>query len=262
MPTPSSQIANTKAVHSELEVGANVKISQNIDMVSNKTSSPAHSHSLQVNPEELLNSPNTAATLAAQSGLAQQDPATELARLEAAKKMFDDLDASANGLEFMKKSQDLGAFLNEETIKACKRLIEHDRRQLLKDANSSSLSSIDGLDPQSKRRSWHAAIAGQGEPSANVSLVDQSAFNFPGQSAASKEAKQKSMADFCSGPLEHTSSSALNLPSSPPRGLAQSSTSLEQHQQLLRHPTVGLKKTNLLDPVSYTHLTLPTIYSV
>jgi len=109
---------------------------------------------------------------------------------------------NANDLEFMKKSQDLGAFLNEETIKARKRLTEHDRRQLLKDANSSSLSNIDGLDPQSKRRSWHAAIAGQGEPSANVSLVDQAAFNFPGQSAASEEARQKSMVDFCSGPLE------------------------------------------------------------
>ena len=247
IPTPTNQSVNVPIVHSELELGANVKISQNIDMVSNNTTSPTHSHAPQINPEELLNSPNTAATLAAKAKLEQSDPAAELARLEAAKRTFDDLAANANDLEFMKKSQDLGAFLTEETVKARKRLTEHERRQLLKDANSSVLANIDGLDPQSKRRSWHAAIAGQGEPSANVSLVDQSAFNFPGQSTASEEAKQKSMVDFCSDPLEHTSSSALNSPCLPPRGLARSSMSLEQHQQLLRHPTVGLKKVNLLD---------------
>ena len=211
VPTPVNQPANAPEVHSELEVGANVKISQNIDTVSSKTVSPIHSHAPQINPEELLNSPNTAATLAAQNKLAQQDAAAELARLEAAKQTFAELAANANDLEFMKKSQELGEFLNEETIKARKRLTEQERRQLLKDTNSSSLSDIKGLDPQTKRRSWYAAIAGQGEPSANVSLVDQSAFNFPGQSAASEEAKQKSKVDFYSGPLEHTSSSAPNL---------------------------------------------------
>jgi len=80
IPTPSNQSANPPMVHSELEVGANVKISQNLDMVSSKTVSPINSHAPQINPEELLNSPNTAATLAGQNKLAQQDPATELAQ--------------------------------------------------------------------------------------------------------------------------------------------------------------------------------------
>ena len=251
----SASRANPPTPRSELTVGANVTISPNVEIESNIVSAiqsptPRGGASSQsttnVLPEDLLNSPNTAATLATDDKPQSTNPTANLAMLESFQQTLSTLAANENNLEFLKKYQELGAYLNDETAKARKRHTEHERREVMKAANTTALSGIEGLDPQVKRRTWHASVQGTGAPSAEVELVDPATFQFR-QQKASAEAKQKSMTDFCDGPLERSSSSGLNLPCLPPRGTVPSWTSLQQRYHLLHHPTVDLKKLNLLD---------------
>ena len=251
----SASRANPPTPRSELTVDANVTISPSGDNESTIVSaiqSPtpqggvSSQSTTNVLPEDLLNSPNTAATLATENKPQSTNPAANLAMLESVQQTLSTLAANENNMEFLKKYQELGAFLNDETAKARKRHTEHERREVMKAANTTALSDIEGLDPQVKRRTWHASAQGTGAPSAEVEFVDPATFQFR-QQKASAEAKQKSMTDFCDGPLEQSSSLDLNLPCSPPRGIVPSWTNLQERYHLLHHPTVDLKKLNLLD---------------
>ena len=99
-----------------------------------------------------------------------------------------------------------------------------------------------------KKRSWHNTIKGEGAITSKVELINPEIFQF-GDSrglAASEQEKRQAASDFCAGLLECQSNLGHSSHYSLPRGTLPSLRTQHQ-QQLIHHPTVDLKRINLLD---------------